>query len=217
MKNLFLFLMLLSCLCSCRNNDIESDATENLKFYMKEWLFHPDKAELINTHTTYKSDSLCIIHCTLKAPNNNGDILSLPIEYVYIDAILNGKKFKAETITALGDDYSSKEANGVEPVDTLGNEDMREEITKWKKEGFDYVYIVSHSVKRVKEKYRNSVLKVGKFKKNEPNIEDKITFAIACLKIEARGREINDEKGRDIKLQKNNNVNSKNMAKAEDL
>ena len=200
MRNLlFLSIMFLSLFCSCNNNDIESDATEHLKSYMKETLFHPDQAELINTHTTYKSDSLCIIQCTLKAPNNNGDILSCPIEYIYIDAMLDGKKIKAETLTAIGDDFISKDMNG-EYMKDGEKEDEKKVKDEWNKEGYDVYYIANHSVAKVKEKYRANILKHVKYKANDPHIEDRLTFSAAWLKIGARGREISDEKGKDIKL-----------------
>lgn len=97
MKKL-LFLALAFVCMSCSNN-IEDDAMEHLKIMMKEMVFQSDKAELVNTQTIYKSDSLCIISFTLKAPNRNGVICATPMEYLYIDAIFDGNRICGESIT----------------------------------------------------------------------------------------------------------------------
>ena len=188
MKKIFIFALIFMCI-SCSKN-IEDEAMEHLKTLMKEMVYQSDKAELINTHTVYKSDSLCIINFTLKAPNGEGTILSTPMEYIYIDVNIDGERIRGESIT-----YEDK-------FDFLHKQtDEEKELEKQLAEdGFDMKYIVNNSVVKVKDKYRNELIKYANHDPKNPNIEDELTFSAAWLKLTIRGREINDNKGKDIKL-----------------
>lgn len=195
MKNLIgILALVLLLLCSC-SRDIEEDATRHLKEVMRETVFHPDQAELLNTHTFYKSDSLCIIHFTLRAPNNKGVILLVPLEYVYI----RDSYSQYETITAIGNGLFSKAYNMLN-LQGAKDEEEKNTILTWKVEGYDYYFLITHSVEEVKDKYRSNIIKDEKYKPKEPNITDKLMFSAARLKVCARGREVSDKKGKDIKL-----------------
>ena len=91
MKQVILFMALaIALLSSCGTKDIEQEANEQLVLTMKEAVRDPDGGTLVNVHTTYKSDSLCILHFTLKAKNALGMDMSAPIEYIYVDCIDEG-------------------------------------------------------------------------------------------------------------------------------
>lgn len=63
MKRVLLFMALaIALLSSCGTKDIEQEANEQLVLTMKEAVRDPDGGTLVNVHTTYKSDSLCILH-----------------------------------------------------------------------------------------------------------------------------------------------------------
>ena len=124
MKNLMdILILVMLLLCSC-SRDIEEDATRHLKEFMRGTVFHLDQAELLNTHTFYKSDSLCIIHFTLRAPNSKGDILLVPLEYVY----MRDSSSQYETINAIGDNLFSKMYN-MECMRGLEDEDEKKYYT----------------------------------------------------------------------------------------
>lgn len=187
MKYFLQLILILMCL-SCSNN-IEDEAMEHLKIMMKEMVFQSDKAELINTHTVYKADSICIIAFTLKAPNGNDIIVTTSMEYVYVDFNMNGKPFRGETIT-IGDNsffYSGSEEE----------EKVKNELSDL---GFDLSYIINNTVLNVKNRYRNELIKWANHDPNHPNIEDKLIFSAAWLKMMVRGREVSLNKGKDIKL-----------------
>lgn len=188
MKKIFAFALILMCI-SCSKN-IEDEALEHLKIMMKEMVFQSDKAELINTHTVYQSDSLCIIGFTLKAPDGRGIVSSTPMEYIYIDVKINGQRLRGESITY-------EEEFAFEPEQTDEEKELEKELAE---EGFDMRYIVNNSVAKVKNKYRNELIKFANHNPNDPKIEDKLTFSAAWLKLTTRGRIVNENKGKDIKL-----------------
>ena len=130
MKRVLLFMALaIALLSSCGTKDIEQEANEQLVLTMKEAVRDPDGGTLVNVHTTYKSDSLCILHFTLKAKNALGMDMSAPIEYIYVDCIDEGKRVKLETYTDLDPLF---------PV-RLTMKDREEEIAKsLAEEGYDY-------------------------------------------------------------------------------
>lgn len=196
MKKLPLVLIaILLMVCSCQN-DIESVATEHMKELMRETLNKPNSAELMNTRAVYKSDSLCIIQFTLKATGNNGNTYSIPIEYIYVDIPdYYGERLRCETATATGGDILSKYWNeGINPIYDPKT------VKECKEAGYDLEYLINHSVGDVKSQYRKALLKNAPYKANSANIEDKLTFSAAWVKLMAHGREVTDEKGKDIKL-----------------
>lgn len=188
MKKILLFVLILMCI-SCSKN-IEDKAMDHLKVMMKELVFQSDKAELVNTQIVYKSDSLCVIDFTLKAPNGKGIMCATPMEYIYIDTSIEGQHFCGESIT-----YEDR-------LDFLREEtDDEKELEKQLAElGFDMKYIVNNSVANVKNKYRNELIKWANHNSNHPNIEDKLFFSAAWLKLMTRGREVKEDIGKDIKL-----------------
>lgn len=193
-KVLFLSIVILSMLCSCSN--IEDEAFKHMKALMKECINRPDEAELVNTRAIYKSDSLCIVQFTLKAQDNEGNMVSIPMEYVYIDLDnFDGKRLKAESVTAIGDNFMSKAFN-----EGAGNGYRDDIVKQWKDAGYDLGYVVNHSVVDIKGKYRRTILKNVHYKSTASDIEDKLVFSAAWLKVMAHGREISNEKGKDIKL-----------------
>lgn len=188
MKKIFVFALFL-VFASC-SNGIEDEAVKHLKIMMKEIVFQSDKAELVNTHTVYKSDSLCVIGFTLKAPNGEGVVISTPMEYLYIDVIMDGHRVRGESITYEDDFAFFREQT-----------DEEKELGKQLAEnGFNMEYIVSNSVGKVKNKYRDELIKYANHNPNSPNIEDKLTFSAAWLKLITRGRQVSEQKGKDIKL-----------------
>ena len=71
-QSIILLTLVIGLLASCSTKDIEQEANEQLVLTMKEAVRDPDGGTLVNVHTTYKSDSLCILHFTLKAKNALG-------------------------------------------------------------------------------------------------------------------------------------------------
>lgn len=174
---------------SCSKN-IEDDAMNRLKSTMKEMVIRSDEAELVNTHIVYSSDSLCIIDFTLKAPNGIGVMMAEPMEYLYIDVNIKGKRIRGESIT-----YDEK-------LDAFREktEEEKDLEKQFADEGFDMNYIVNNSVANIKAKYRNELIKWANHDPKHPYIEDKLMFSAAWVKIMAKGREVTDDKGKDIKL-----------------
>ncbi len=188
MKNFIIIALILICM-SCSKN-IEDEAIEHLKIMMKEIVNHADEAELVNARTVYQSDSLCVISFTLKAPNGKGDIISTPMEYLYIDTKINGQRLCAESITY--DDLFD--------FPHVKSEEEREIERELADEGFDMDYIIKKPVGFIKTKYRNELIKWAHHDPNHPKIEDKLMFSAAWLKLLIRGREVTNNNGKDIKL-----------------
>lgn len=181
----------IALLSSCGTKDIEQEANEQLVLTMKEAVRDPDGGTLVNVHTTYKSDSLCILHFTLKAKNALGMDMSAPIEYIYVDCMDEGKRVKLETYTDLDPLFPVK----------LTMKDDEEEIAKsLAEEGFDYAYLMQHSVEDIKEKYRDQLLKDAPYTDKGPNLEDRLMFSAAWLRLDANSRDVTNLKGKDIKL-----------------
>jgi hypothetical protein len=185
----YLFVALILMCISCSKN-IEDDAMNRLKSTMKEMVIRSDEAELVNTHIVYSSDSLCIIDFTLKAPNGMGVMMAEPMEYLYIDANIKGKRIRGESIT-----YDDK-------LDAFHEktEEEKELEKQFADEGFDMNYIVNNSVANIKAKYRNELIKWANHDPKHPYIEDKLMFSAAWAKLMAKGREVTDDKGKDIML-----------------
>lgn len=177
-------------MCVSCSKSIENEAMDHLKIMMKEMINNPDEAELVNTRTTYQSDSLCIIDFTLKAPNGEGAMLSTPMEYIYIDVNIDGQRICAESITF--DDAFFYAPNQKDEV-----EELEKQLAEM---GFNLEYVVNNTVAKVKNKYRNELIKYAHHNPKDPNIEDKLIFSAAWLKLTTKGREVNEEKGKDIKL-----------------
>lgn len=191
MKKVILFMALaIALLSSCGTKDIEQEANEQLKLTMREMLKRPDDATLVNVRTTYKSDSLCILHFTLKSKNALGMDMSSPIEYIYVDCDIDGQRKRIETYTDLDPLF---------PVD-LGMKEEEEEIAKSLAEkGYDYAFLMQNTVEKIKEKYRDKLLKDAPYTDKDPNLEDRLMFSAAWLRFKASSREVTDN-GKDIKL-----------------
>ena len=192
MKRVLLFMALaIALLSSCGTKDIEQEANEQLVLTMKEAVRDPDGGTLVNVHTTYKSDSLCILHFTLKAKNALGMDMSAPIEYIYVDCMDEGKRVKLETYTDLDPLF---------PVD-LGMKEEEEEIAKsLAEEGYDYAFLMQNTVEKIKEKYRDKLLKDAPYTDKDPNLEDRLMFSAAWLRLNVDSRDVTNLKGKDIKL-----------------
>ena len=177
-------------LSSCGTKDIEQEANEQLVLTMKEAVRDPDGGTLVNVHTTYKSDSLCILHFTLKAKNALGMDMSSPIEYIYMDCDVDGQRKKFETYTDLDPLF---------PVD-LGMKEKEEEIAKSIAElGYDYAFLMQNTVEKIKEKYREKLIKDAPYTDKDPNLEDRLMFSAAWVRLKASSREVTTN-GKDIKL-----------------
>lgn len=189
-QSIILLTLVIGLLASCSTKDIEQEANEQLVLTMKEAVRDPDGGTLVNVHTTYKSDSLCILHFTLKAKNALGMDMSSPIEYIYVDCMDEGKRVKLETYTDLDPLF---------PVD-LGMKEDEEEIAKsLAEEGYDYAFLMQNTVEKIKEKYRDKLLKDAPYTDKDPNLEDRLMFSAAWLRFKASSREVTDN-GKDIKL-----------------
>ena len=188
---LILLALVLVLLSSCSTHDIERDANEQLKLTMKEAVRDPDGGTLVNVRTTYKSDSLCILHFTLKAKNALGMDMSAPIEYIYVDIIEDGKRVKYETYTDLDPLFPVK----------LTMKDDEEEIAKsLAEDGYDYAYLIQHLVEDIKEKYCDQLIKDAPYNDKDPNLEDRLMFSAAWLRLDANSRDVTNSNGKDIKL-----------------
>ena len=191
MKRIIIFMTLaMVLLSSCSTKDIEQEANEQLKLTMRELLKRPDDATLMNVHTTYKSDSLCILHFTLKGKNALGMEVASPIEYIYVDIVEDGKREKYETYTDLDPLFPVK----------LTMKDEEQEIAKsLAEEGYDYAYLMQNTVEKIKENYRDQLLKDAPYTDKDPNLEDRLMFSAAWVRLHASGREVTTN-GKDIKL-----------------
>ncbi len=192
MKRVILFMALaVALLSSCGTKDIEQEANEQLVLTMKEAVRDPDGGTLVNVHTTYKSDSLCILHFTLKAKNALSMDMSAPIEYIYMDCDVDGQRKKFEAYTDLDPLF---------PVD-LSMKEREEEIAKsLSKEGYDYAFLMQNTVEKIKEKYRDKLLKDAPYTDKDPNLEDRLMFSAAWLRFKANSRDVTNSNGKDIKL-----------------
>jgi len=189
-QSIILFTLVIGLLASCSTKDIEQEANEQLKLTMREMLKRPDDATLVNVRTTYKSDSLCILHFTLKSKNALGMNMSSPIEYIYVDCDIDGQRKRIETYTDLDPLF---------PVD-LGMKEEEEEISKSLAEkGYDYAFLMQNTVEKIKEKYSDKLLKDAPYTDKDPNLEDRLMFSAAWLRFKASSREVTDN-GKDIKL-----------------
>lgn len=189
-QSIILLTLVIGLLASCSTKDIEQEANEQLKLTMREMLKRPDDATLVNVRTTYKSDSLCILHFTLKSKNALGMDMSSPIEYIYVDINIDGQRKRIETYTDLDPLF---------PVD-LGMKEEEEEIAKSLTEkDYDYAFLMQNTVEKIKEKYRDKLLKDALYTDKDPNLEDRLMFSAAWLRFKASSREVTDN-GKDIKL-----------------
>ena len=189
-QSIILLTLVIGLLATCSTKDIEQEANEQLKLTMREMLKRPDDATLVNVRTTYKSDSLCILHFTLKSKNALGMDMSSPIEYIYVDCDIDGQRKRIETYTDLDPLF---------PVD-LGMKEEEEEIAKSLAEkGYDYAFLMQNTVEKIKEKYRDKLLKDAPYTDKDPNLEDRLMFSAAWLRFKASSREVTDN-GKDIKL-----------------
>ena len=189
-QSIILLTLVIGLLASCSTKDIEQEANEQLKLTMREMLKRPDDATLVNVRTTYKSDSLCILHFTLKSKNALGLDMSSPIEYIYVDYDIDGQRKRIETYTDLDPLF---------PVD-LGMKEAEEEIAKSLAEkGYDYAFLMQNTVEKIKEKYRDKLLKDAPYTDKDPNLEERLMFSAAWLRFKASSREVTDN-GKDIKL-----------------
>lgn len=189
MKKILIFMALvMALLSSCSTRDIEQEANEQLKATMREMLKRPDDATLMNLRTIYKSDSLCILQFTLKSKNALGMDMVSPMEYIYL---ADGKKAKYETWTDLDPLF---------PTGLTMDDDEQEIAKELKEKGYDYEYVMEHKVEDIKEKYREQLLKRGSFSKDDPNLEDRLMYDAACVRLGASCREIPENKGKDVKL-----------------
>ena len=190
-KLLILIAVLMVGLSSCGTGDIEQAAKEQLKATMREAANRPDDATLVNVHTAYKSDTLCILQFTFNGKNALGMELSLPMEYIYMDADIDGKRVKFETYSYL---------KRLIPIEDSMTDDEREIAKALQDRGYDYVYLVQHKVAEIKEKYREQLLKDAPYTDKDPNLEDRLMFSAAWVRLLANGREVPTDKGKDIKL-----------------
>ena len=189
-QSIILLTLVIGLLASCSTKDIEQEANEQLKLTMREMLKRPDDATLVNVRTTYKSDSLCILHFTLKSKNALGMDMTSLIEYIYVDCDIDGQRKRIETYTDLDPLF---------PVD-LGMKEAEEEIAKSLAEkGYDYAFLMQNTVEKIKEKYRDKLLKDAPYTDKDPNLEERLMFSAAWLRFKASSREVTDN-GKDIKL-----------------
>ena len=185
--------VMIAVLSSCDTNtrDIEQAANEQLKMTMREMARRPDDAKLLNVRTAYKSDSLCILQYNFYGKSAIGLESSTSMEYIYLYKSTDGKKVFYESWTDLDPILSVK----------LTMDDEEEEIAKeLAKHGYDYVYLMEHTVKDIKEKYREQLLKDALYTDKDPNLEDRLMYSAAQVRFKAQGREVPTDKGKDVKL-----------------
>ena len=188
---MILIAALMAVLSSCTGKDIEQKANEQLTATMKEIARRPDDAKLLNVRTAYKSDSLCILQFNFHGKSAIGIESSTSMEYIYLCDLTEGKKVYYEGWTNLEPILSVK----------LTMDDDEEGIAKeLAKDGFDYVYLMEHTVMDIKEKYREQLLKNAPYTKKDPNLEDRLMYSAAWVRLIASGREVPKTKGKDVKL-----------------
>lgn len=183
--------LVMALLSSCTTRDIEQEANEQLITTMREIANRPDDATLVNVHTVYKSDSLCIIQFKFNGKNALGMELSIPMEYIYMDCSINDKSSTYETTTQL---------KPILPIEYTMEDEEREVSKKLAKDGYDYEYMVQHSVKDIKEKYRDRLMSDGPYTEKDPDLEDRLMYSAALLRFHANCREVPKTKGKDVIL-----------------
>ncbi len=187
-KVLIMIAVVMAVLSSCSTKDIEQEATEQLKATMRETLKRPDDATLANLRTVFKSDSLCILQFTLKSKNSLGMDMVSPMEYIYL---VGAFKANYEAWTDLDPLF---------PTGLVMDDKEMEVAKQIAKQGFDYEYLMEHTVDEIKDKYRDQLLKDAPYTDKDPNLEDRLMYSAACIRLRAQGREIPETKGKDIKL-----------------
>lgn len=192
MKKILIFIaMVMVLLSSCTTRDIEQEANEQLAATMREMAKRPDDAKLLNVRTVYKCDSLCILQFQFHGKSVIGLESSTPMEYIYLYDNSDGNKTKYECWTDL---------DPVLSVSLTMDDDEREIAKELAEEGYDYEYLMQHTVADIKEKYREKLLKDAPYTKKAPNLEDRLMYSAAWLRLDANSREVPKEKGKDIKL-----------------
>jgi hypothetical protein len=193
MKQLAIFFSVILLLFTSCSKNIEKIATKRMAAMMKERVYQPDKASIVNIQTEYKCDSLCILAFTLKAPNGYGQMMSSPMEYIYVDADIAGQHICAETAT----DFSK---STLDDKTAQQSADYKQTALQFAAAGYNLEYILSHSVQDVKAKYRQSLMKGINLKDGNSDLEGKLNFSAAWLKLLANGRVVSPEDGKSIKL-----------------
>ena len=80
------------------------------------------------------------------------------------------------------------------------DDDEREIAKELAEDGYDYEYLMQHEVADIKDKYREKLLKDAPYTEKDPNLEDRLMYSAAWLRLDANSREVPKEKGKDIKL-----------------
>ena len=190
-KVVILIAVVMAALSSCGTRDIEQAANEQLKATMREVARRPDDAKLLNVRTAYKSDSLCILQFKFYGKSAVGLESSSLMEYIYLCESTDGKKVYYEAYTDLEPILSTKYRMNDDELET--SEELAED-------GYDYVYLMEHTVEGIKEKYREQLLKEAPYTNKDPNLEDRLMYSAALLRLDADCREVPTDKGHDVKL-----------------
>ena len=178
-KSLLFITVVMALLSSCGMRDIEQEANEQLKATMREMAKRPDDAKLLNVRTVYKSDSLCILQFNFYGKSAIGLESSSPMEYIYLYDNSDGRKTRYECWTDL---------DPVLSVSLTMDDEERETAKKMAEDGFDYEYLMEHKVEDIKEKYREELLKAAPYTNKDPNLEDRLMYSAAWLRLDANSR-----------------------------
>ena len=86
------------------------------------------------------------------------------------------------------------------PPSFVMDDDKYETAKELAEDGYDYEYLMQHTVESIKEKYREQLLKDALYTDKDPNFEDRLMYSAACLRLDAGSREIPKGKVKDVKL-----------------
>lgn len=192
-----IFLLFASLLFACSQNkekSLEDKATEQMKVTLKEVLNNPDGATLTGVRTVYQKDSIIIIDFTLKAQDNEGKVVSQGMEYIYVDMDeMNDDRISGQLE---GLYYIGMPGSMIYEVEYIG---MKEQHKDFIDAGFDPTFVSSNTALTVLDRYKDELIEYCHHSPTHPNINEKLIFSAAWLKLMISGREVVSET-KEIKL-----------------
>ncbi len=140
------------------------------------------------------SDSLCTFYILTERPyqddidsimyrpyhgNKDSLMVTTSYEYVYIDVVRKGKRYKKEALSVTGSPLMSQRQ-------TINPKIARQ----LKSEGYDPFFLLSATLYDIQVAYRDIIEKKYHINWHLPNYEDRMKFIVAELKVRVCGRPI---------------------------
>lgn len=103
MKKLFYFLLTIVLFTACTSNSIESDAKEQMKKTLAEFMKDPSSMSINNEEIVFSDDSICVIQANVSGKNGFGGVSNSRMEYIYRTEKKEGKLKYYESLQNLED------------------------------------------------------------------------------------------------------------------